>query len=332
MVRPTLILSDKDVAGCLAQLEMSQTVTLIEEVFRAHGQGRVAMPPKVHLDLEPLGIQAWMNAMPAYVAPGATMGLKWIGGFNGNPARGLPYLMGLIVLAEAATGLPVALMEGAQITSRRTGAAAGVAAKYLARPGRLTVAVIGAGAQGASALSGLSCALNIAEARVSDIDAGRREALAASFAKSTGAPARGVASPQAAVEGADVIVTATTASVPLVMERWVEPGALVITLGSYAEVETALVTSVDKLLVDNWAQAEHRGGLSRLAEEGVVTRAALYAELGDVVAGKVPGRHSPDERILCAEIGLGTEDLATAWRVYELAREAGRGVEAPLYV
>ena len=311
---------------------MGEAVTLIEGVLRAHGQGQVAMPPKVHLDLEPLGLPGWMNAMPAYIAPEPAMGLKWIGGFSPNPARGLPYIMGVIVLAEAATGLPIAVMEGAQITSLRTGAAAGVAARYLARPGRLTVAVIGAGAQGASALRGLGCVLEIAEARVADVDQGRREALAARFAKSTDAPARGVASPQAAVEGADVIVTATTASVPLVLERWVQPGALVITLGSYGEVEPALVTSIDKLLVDNWAQAEHRGGLSRLAEDGVVTRASLWAELGDVIAGKRPGRQSPDERILCAEIGLGTEDLATAWRVYELAREAGLGVEAPLYV
>jgi len=326
-----LILSEQDVADCLGQLSMEETVALIEEVFRAHGQGRVAMPPKVHLDLEPLGIHGWMNAMPAYLAPEPAMGLKWIGGFAGNPSRGLPYLVGLIILAEADTGRPIAVLEGAQITSRRTGAAAGVAAKYLARRGRLTVALVGAGVQGAAALRGLRCVLDIAELRVADKERSRREALAASFAASAAAPTRGVETIHEAVEGADVIVTATTADAPLVLESWVRPGALVITLGSHPEVEPALMTAVDKLLVDNWAQAEHRGGLSRLVERGILTPASLWAELGDVVAGQVPGRQSQDERILCAQIGMGTEDLAVAWRIYHLARAAGIGVEAPIY-
>lgn len=331
MTPSTLLLSDRDVASCLAALDPAEAVRLVEEVFRAHGQARAVMPPKVHLDLASHGLRGWMNAMPAYLSPGGVMGLKWIGGFDGNPARGLPYLVGIIVLADAQTGHFLAIMEGAQITSVRTGAAAAVAAKYLANAGPQTVALIGAGVQGSAVLRSLESVLDITDLRVVDIDRAKREAMAVRFRQDSSRRAAGVESAHDAVDGAGVIITATTSETPLVYESWVRAGALVITLGSLPEVEAALVASVDKVVVDNWAQAAHRGGLRPLAEEGLLTRESIYAELGDVVAGKTPGRENSLERILCAEVGMGTEDLAMATYVYETARQAQLGQEVRLH-
>ena len=329
MANEVLILSDRDVRQCLDRMGMPQAIELVEGVLRAHAEGRAIMPAKLHMELAPLGVESWMNAMPAYLAPGDLMGLKWIGGFGGNPAAGRPYIVGLIVLVEARTGALVAVMDGTQITSVRTGASAGVAARCLAPEGPATVALIGAGVQGESALDALRCTLDIREVRIADANARKAAALTARFAGRAGTHAAVAPTVAQAVRDAQVVVTATPADEPLVRQAWLAPGALVLTLGSYREVDDAVFTLADKIVVDNWEQAQHRGSLKEPVEHGLVARESLWGELPDIVDGKLAGRQRGDEHIVCCEVGMGSQDLALACRVHQMAREAGLGTRAP---
>ena len=322
MSTEALLLSRGDIARCL---DMAQTVAIVEDVFRAHGEGKVVMPTKIKLDMSSLGIPNWMNAMPAYVEPAGLYGLKFAGGFINNPAvHDLPYVMGSMMLFDPHTGVLVAVMEAGYITAMRTGATAAVAARYLARPDAGVVAFIGSGLQAGTSLRALDIVLDLKEIRAVDVRPEARDRLVMQ-ARELGIAARAVEDNQEAVEGADIIVTATTAAEPLVMRDWVKPGAFVAKLGSYQELDDALTLSADKLLVDHRGQAEGKGELAHLFAAGQISQDLVHSEVGDVVAGVVPGREGEEEIIIAAMIGMGTEDVAVGAAVLERAKELGLG-------
>ena len=312
---PTLLLS-RDLVS--KQVGMLDALTTVEAVFKAHGEGRVAMPPKITLDLSPFGLQAWTNAMPAFVEPSGAAGIKWAGGYPENPAKhGLPYVIAVIVLQEPATGYPLAVLEGGLITSLRTAAQAAVSAKYLARRGWKTLAVIGAGVQGAFVLEAFASMVPPMSVTISDVAQHRAEALAQTATARYGIHSQACASVEAAVCEADVVVTVTTADAPLVRNTMLRPGCTYISMGSFQEFEDEAVLQADKIFVDSWAQCSHRGELKRLADSGRITRDNIQGEIGEVVAGKIPGRESDAERILVVPIGMGSHDLALAKVAYD---------------
>jgi ornithine cyclodeaminase/alanine dehydrogenase len=319
-----LLLSLTDVKQCLS---MAQAVAIVEQVFLAHGKGKVVMPAKIKLDMTGLGIPNWMNAMPAYVEPAGLYGLKFAGGFVNNPSQhDLPYVMGSMMLFDPHTGVLVAVMEAEYITSMRTGATAGVAARYLARRDSSIVTFIGCGVQAGTSLEALDLVTELREIRAVDVNPEASERLVRQ-AREMGIVGRAVGGAQEAVEGADIIVVATTAAGPQVMKDWVKPGAFVAKLGSYQELDDALTLSADKLIVDHREQAEHKGELAHLFEGGRITQEDVYSEIGDVVAAVLPGREHDDEIIIAAMIGMGTEDVGVGAAVLRRARELGLGHE-----
>ena len=318
----TFLLSRADVER---SMDMAQVVAIVEGVFKAHGEGKVVMPSKITLNMSSLGIPNWMNAMPAYVEPAQMYGIKWAGGFIDNPSRyNLPYVMATLTLNDPHTGVPVGMMDAIHITNMRTGASVAVAARYLARPDSSVVTFIGCGAQAWTSLQALNGVLDLKEIRAVDINPEAGERLVRQAA-GLGIQGRAVGDNRQAVEGADVIVTATTADEPLVMKDWVKPGALVAKLGSYQELDDALTLSAAKLIVDHRKQSEHRGELVHLLHDGRITQDDIYGELGEVVAGSLPGREDADEIIIAAMIGMGSEDVAVGAAVLKRARELGVG-------
>jgi alanine dehydrogenase len=306
-------------------IDMKEIIETVEDVFRQHGLGRVVMPAKISLDMRPVGIDSVVNAMPAFVENVGVAGIKWAGLFGANPPRGLPYIMAMLILTEPSSGTPLAVMDASWITAMRTGAAAAVAAKYLAPPGARTAAIIGAGAQGRTSLSALATALGPDEVRIADISP---QALSRFIEDMTGkvdVELKGTGSVQEAVRGADIIITTTTSSEPVVMDSWVQAKAVLVSIGSYTELEESLVLSASKIVVDNWEQSKHRGELVGLYERGKLGDDSIYAELGSIVAGKIKGREDKDERIVVCPIGMGTEDVAVAKKIYDRARETGLG-------
>ena len=146
---------------------MTDVLAAVEESFRAKGRGEVQLPAKIGVDA---GGGAFAHAMPAFVPAAGALGVKWVGAFPGQPGAGLPTVSGLIVLADPATGLPVAVMDAGLVTALRTGASAGVAARFLARPGAEVAAIVGCGVQGRSSLRALAAALpGLREVRCRDV-------------------------------------------------------------------------------------------------------------------------------------------------------------------
>jgi ornithine cyclodeaminase/alanine dehydrogenase len=326
MPHETLLLSKKDVQRCL---DMPQCLEIVEQVFRAHGEGKVIMPAKLGLSLgESRGwpsYEAFMNAMPAYLGPMDAAGLKWAGGWKQNPRKGLPYVMATILLIDPSSGLLLSVVEGSYITNLRTGAATGVAAKYLAKRNAKTVAIIGAGAQGRMQVRALSCLFAFAEVRVMDIDPKISERFATEMGEELGLSIHQTMGHQEAVEGADIVVTATVARQILVRREWVSPGTFIASVGSYPELDPRIVFEADRVLVDSWAQNKYRGELSGLVETGEFGDKDLYGEVGDVVAGKKRGRDDDQQIIVCCLIGMGSQDVGCAHFVYQEAKRRDIG-------
>ena len=204
--KPSLLyLSRDEVAGL--DLPMADVLDAVEESFRRKGRGEVGLPAKIGVDA---GGGAFAHAMPAFVPAAGALGMKWVGVFPGNPALGLPTVSGLIVLDDPATGLPVAVMDAAIVTALRTGASAGVAARFLAREGAAVAAIVGCGVQGARACGAGRGAARAARGALPRLERRRRaeprrRARAAAFPASSCASA---ARRPRRCAGADVVVTA----------------------------------------------------------------------------------------------------------------------------
>lgn len=318
----TRLLSQSDVERCI---DMRQIIEIVEDVYKAHTNKRVVMPSKITLDMSPLGIPNWMNAMPAYVEQFQTYGIKWAGGFvNNRKEYNLPYLMAMLILNNPQNGYPMAIMDGMYISNMRTGATAAIAAKYLARSRQPVVAFIGSGVQAWTSLQAIHLVLKVKEVRTADINQDARQKLA-SLARTLDLNSQPVATNREAVEGADVIVVATTASAPLVMKEWVTPGAFIAKMGSYQELDDALTLGAEKIIVDHRDQAEHRGELVHLFHQGKLSQDDIHAEIGEVILGIRPGRENKKEIIIAELVGMGSEDVAVGARVLKRAIEQNLG-------
>jgi ornithine cyclodeaminase/alanine dehydrogenase len=318
----TVILSDLDVAALLPHEEI---VGMVDTVFQEWGRGNVVMPPKVNLDMSRSGHDSWANAMPAYLPFCEVAGIKWVGGYGSNPGQGRPYIQGIVVLTDPESGRTLAIMDGIYLSDWRTGASAAIAAKYLAREGAARVALIGAGAQGRTAAVCLHQVLPAASLTVADLSADRRAAFCGEMAEKYGLSVSEAPTVEAAVTGADVVVLLTTAREPFVRADWIAEGCLTLAMGSYQQAEDRLLLEADKIVVDCWGQAAHRGELKALVEAGQIRESDVAAELGFIAAGVKPGRTSPRERILAVLVGLGAHDVYLAGEVYRRALAAGSG-------
>jgi alanine dehydrogenase len=298
-------------------LDMDTVIQTVDEVYKAHGNKEAILPAKITLDLSPMGVESWTNAMPGYIHPLKAAGIKWAGGYKNNPGKGLGYIMAMIILQEPDTGVPLAVMDGVHITNMRTGAAAAVCAKYLANPASEVVAIIGAGQQGRTSLTALCRLFHLKKARVYDILADSAKKYVAEMESSLGLEVLMVKNPEDAVKDADIVVTATQADEPIVQNHWLKPGVLSVSLGSYQEFDDESVLKADKVLVDNWEQCSHRGELAKLFARGLFSKEMLYAEIGEVAAGIKIGRTSQKEKIMVVPIGIGTHDIAVAYKVYQ---------------
>ena len=320
-----LYLSRDDVAGL--GLPMSDVLAAVEESFRLKGRGEVGLPAKIGVEA---GGGAFAHAMPAFVPAAGALGVKWVGSFPGNPARGLPAVSGLIVLSDPATGLPTAVMDATLVTALRTGASAGVAARWLAREGAAVAAVVGCGVQGRASLRALAEALpGLREVRCRDV----HESASSSFVSELSAELPGLefrvcdSAPEAVV-GADVVVTA----IPMDGRRppldagLLGRGALAVALDYDAAWTAAAMAECDRLVTDDLSQTQ----ATKAAGAHLAGLPVIDADLGRVVAGLEPGRRDAAQRILCLNLGIATHDVLTARLAYERALAAGAGTRLPL--
>jgi alanine dehydrogenase len=322
MAGEVLILSRGDL---VALMTPSDYLEAARAAFVALAEGRAAMPPP----LEVAGDGGLFHAKGGsfrdrrmYVA------LKLNGNFPANPEKnGLPTIQGLLLLADGEDGAPLAVMDSAELTLRRTAAAAALAARYLAVTEAGTALVCGCGLQGAAQAEALRSVPTIRRWLFWDAVPERARALAAA------AGGQVAADLEAAAAASRVIVTCTTAREPFLMAEWVRPGTFVAAVGAdspeKSEIEPALLGRA-KVVVDSLEQCAHGGDLRHALAAGALRRGDVYARFHEIVAGAKPGRETADEIILFDSTGLAVQDAAAAAAVFERARAAKAGFAAAL--
>jgi ornithine cyclodeaminase/alanine dehydrogenase len=243
--------------------------------------------------------------------------------FPQNVARfGLPLIQGVIVLADAENGSPLALMDSMEITLQRTGAATAVAAKYLARPDSKTVTICGCGNQGRVSLEMLSKCFKLEQIFAFDINNERAAAFARIMSEEMPLAISPIGELEAAVKASDIVVTCTPATHFFLSRQYVRPGLLVAAVGADSELKQELEPGLlarSKIVVDILDQCRVIGELHHALVAGVVTTADVHAELGEVVAGVKPGRTSAEEIIIFDSTGMALQDVIAAATVYEKA-------------
>ncbi|MGV6873515.1 ectoine utilization protein EutC [Pseudochelatococcus sp. B33] len=305
----------------------ADAVDCVEDAFRALATRAVAMPPVLRLDVPEH--RGEVDVKTAYVPGLDSFAVKISPGFFDNPLHGLPSLNGLMVLLSARTGLVEALLlDNGYLTDVRTAAAGAVAARHLARPDARVAAILGAGVQARLQLEALALVRPIAEARLWARDPARGQAASAALTRDLGFPVTFVADARAAVTGADVIVTTTPATEPVLRAEWVSPGQHITAMGSDSghknEIDPALFRKAT-YVADSLSQTRVLGELRHALNAGVVADDAGFAQLGEVVADP-SFRRADDAVTLCDLTGTGVQDTAIARLAYTRARAAGAGV------
>jgi ornithine cyclodeaminase/alanine dehydrogenase-like protein (mu-crystallin family) len=277
----------------------------VRDAFVAYARGEWTMPSKVYVPAYPDGD---FRAMPALGGGHAL--LKWVTSFPANPARGLPTVTGLVLLSDASTGMLRAVLDAAAVTALRTGAAAVLAAETLGRADATTAAVIGAGVNGRAAAR--TFAARGRDVVLWDVDEERARAVAAALG------ARAAADRDEAL-AADLLVTVTPGREIVLEEGRLRPGQHASLMGAdgpgKAEIAVGELARV-RVFCDDWEQASHNGDLVHAVEAGALRRDQV-TQLGDVLAGRAPGRRSDDEPTVFDSTGLAIQDLAIALAALE---------------
>jgi ornithine cyclodeaminase/alanine dehydrogenase-like protein (mu-crystallin family) len=323
-----LILSRRDVFDLLS---LRDCIDAVEEAFRLHAHGRTLGPGVLGV---PAGDGGFHVKAAGLAGERRYFAAKINANFPDNPRRfGLPAIQGTVVLSDATTGAPLAVMDSGSVTALRTGAATAVAAKYLARRDARTATIVGCGVQGATQLAALAAVLPLTRAFVLDTDRERAEGLAARSRVSLGFPVEARGDLRGALRESDVCVTCTPARRAFVAAGDVVPGTFIAAVGADNQGKQELapeLVAAATLVVDVLAQCAEIGELQHALAAGLLTRERVHAELADVVAGRRPGRTRADEITVFDSSGTALEDVAAAVAVYDNARRAGRGTEVKL--
>ncbi|PSP54942.1 ornithine cyclodeaminase [Halobacteriales archaeon QS_1_67_19] len=321
------VLSDAAVADCL---DLAALLSVVREALVKQGRGEVERPERPHFPVgagldgpDPHGTGL---VMPAYVHGADFYATKLVGVHEGNPERGLPTVNAQIALTEAATGLPAAYMAGTGITNARTGCLGGLAAAELAT-GPVTLGLLGAGTQARWQARAIAAATDLESVRVySPSDS--KVACADDLRAELDVPADAVESPEEAVSGANVVVTATTATEPVFPGEALDPGAAVVAVGAYTaemrEVDAATFERASRVFAD---VPEEVAGIGDVLEADVAEGDLI--PFADVLAGRA-GRETDAEILVVESVGTAVLDAAAAERVFEAARVADVGTEIEL--
>ena len=300
------------------RVPFSVAIAAVERGFRALGRGEAALPDPMVLELPEQ--QAEVHVKGAHLAGGRHIVLKVATGFYRNRARGLPSGDGMFLLLDANTGVPAVLLEEhGYLTDFRTAAAVALTLKYLAPKDTHEALLVGAGALGRLTARAMVAQMPLARLTLWNRTRERAEGLARELGQAV--ETRIAPALESAVRDHRVIVTATASTTPLVMASWVGPGTHVTSVGTGSpekiELEPALLARADKLVADRVFQTERYGNLHHAIAAGVVTRDKVYAELGDLAAGRLPGRESASEITVADLTGVGVQDAAIAQSVVE---------------
>ena len=317
-----LLLTETDVRSLLT---MPMALEAVEAAFRRLADATAQVHPRRRLHLEGF---SYLHYMAAADGTGGYEGLK----IYTSSRDGLRFL---VPLFRAKTGELLAFIEADYLGQMRTGAASGVATKYLAREDSRTVGIIGTGLQARTQLEAVAAVRRMERILVFGRDPGRRERFAREMTARLGVPVEAAPTAEAAVREADILITSTTSSIPVVEGRWLKPGTHINAIGANfpqkRELDAAAIDRANVIFVDSSEQAKMEAGDLIQSFEKTPSRWENVKELAHLVAGRAQGRTSREQITLFKSSGIAIEDVVTAGKVYELALERGVGREVPFW-
>jgi alanine dehydrogenase len=325
------VLSKQDVQRAVP---MREAIKIVKAAFAQLSAGKAVVPLRTQLPVERHeGVTLFM---PAYLSESDDLGVKIVSVFPRNLDKSLPTIFALVVVVEASTGRPVAVMDGTYLTALRTGAASGAATDLLARQDARVAAIFGAGAQGRTQLLAVCEVRDIERAWVYDVNPQAAERYAQEMRGKGRVPAdlRVASSPAEAVREADVICTATTSRTPVFADSNLKPGVHINAVGSFTpgmqEIPEQTVGRARLVVGSREGCLAETGDLIIPIRKGLITEADIYAELGEIATGIKLGRESAEEITLFKSVGNAVQDVSVARRVMEEAQRLGLGVEVEL--
>jgi ornithine cyclodeaminase len=332
-----LVLQESDVR---ALLPMQDAIGLMTDALRAYSTGGVTQPVRLAMAVDPHA--GYLALMPAHLRGGRSgsgtnsdaLGAKAVTFYPGNAARHLPTHLAIVLLWDSRTGDLQAILDGRFITEIRTAATSAAATQALARPDAGVLALLGAGVQARSHLEALGLVRSLRQVRVWSRTPASVQRFIADMQPHAEVPLVACATAADAARGADLIVTATSATAPVLQGDWIADGAHINAVGAprpdWRELDTAAVARA-RVFVDSRAGAlTESGDLLVPIAEGAIGKDHIRGEIGEVLAGRAPGRTNAAEITLFKSLGMAVEDVATAHWVYARARERGVGRQMAL--
>lgn len=305
---------------------MREAIEVMRSAFGQLSADQADVPLRTRLQTD----HGLLLLMPAFLRQSRELGFKMVSIWGNNPARGLPAIIALATVLDPDTGLPLALINGEALTAIRTGAGGGLATDLLARTNATVVTVFGSGVQARAQLEAACVVRNIEEVRI----VGRTPASVKKFADEIttwpDAPQVSIAESRAgALEGADIVITATTSENPVFEGRYLSPGTHITGVGSYAphmqEVDEVTVQK-SKIVVDSLhACLAEAGDLVIPLQKNLIQKVDIHGELGSIVNGDIPGRESPEEIIFFKSVGVAVQDAAAATAILRQAEAQSLG-------
>jgi len=309
---PTLLL-DRNAVKTL--IRMAGVINVVEGAFRMCGEGKGKMPAKVYLSVE----HGDFRAMPAAL-PGCA-GMKWVNVHPGNLSLGLPSIMGILIYSDPDTGYPLAIMDATEITAYRTGAAAAIASKYLARRDSHTIGIVGAGFQAHAQILAHTELFDTISVNVFDVSQAAVGRLMQSFPQF---PIRNCSIQEAVTS--DIVCTLTPSRGSIIRKEWVAAGTHINAVGADAPGKQELDPMILKeavVVVDDMKQASSSGEINVAVQKGIYSIDEVYGTLAEIVVGKKKGRTNNKAITVFDSTGIAVEDIAVAKLLFEKAQQRG---------
>lgn len=303
-------------------LDMADVLKAVEQAFREWEEGKAQMPPKAYISLN----KGDFRAMPAAVKD--AVGIKWVNVHPGNSLHGFPTVMAIIIYSDPETGYPLAIMDGTDITSYRTGAAAAIASKYLARKDSHTLGIIGAGQQAYTQIMAHTQLFNFTLIKVHDYSIIAAEKLIKSFPDLSFK----ICSLQETASS-DIVCTLTPSRAPFLKKEWIAPGTHINAIGADAEGKEELEPDLlkeAKVIVDDIRQASTAGEINVPISKGLFSIEKIFGTLGEIIIGRKLARKDKKTITIFDSTGVAIEDIATAKLVYEKAKIIGENTSIDL--
>ena len=310
-----------------SSVQMKDVIPVVRDAFIQLSEDRAIVPLRINIPFKDKGSDALI--MPVFLPDENLVGVKLITLVEKNPLRGLPLAHALIIVMDAKNGLPLAILDGEYLTALRTGAGSGVATDILARKNASVAAIFGAGTQGRTQLEAICAVRPIDKVYIFEINPDSAVAFGAEMSEKLNVDIS-LAEDQNVLGEVDIICTATASNKPVFNDSFLQPGVHINAIGSYrpdmVEIPSETINRAKNVVDARNAVLTEAGDFVQPIEAGLFGPDVVYGEIGEIAAGRLPGRLDFSEITLFKSVGNAVQDLATAGRIIKLAEENDFGI------